>query len=877
MKTFRLIAASAAILLVAACAHDNLLPAKMEENPVAEQPESATDAIPGQLIIKVTEELAAEIESVADSGGIVNPVAVKSMSDAPLEIHSMKRLFPYAGKFEARTRAEGLHKWYVVEYDKAVATRSAASAIALPGVTEVEIPRKIALVGNPEVVSYVTPQRNASDETTVFNDPMLADQWHYYNDGTVTGSVSGCDINVVPVWERYTTGNPDVIVSVVDGGIDFRHEDLADNMWENPEESGNRKFGYNFVTNGPLVTSDDHGTHVAGTMAAVNNNGIGVCGVAGGNAAAGQSGVKLMSCQIFQGEDQGNGATAIKWGADHGAVISQNSWGYTDATSTPQSTKEAIDYFIKYAGMDENGVQTGPMQGGLVVFAAGNDNASISYPAEYENVVAVSAVGADYQRAYYSNYGQWADIAAPGGDVRKGNQVVSTLPENRYGRMQGTSMACPHVSGIAALIVSRFGGPGFTVEALKERLLNNVTDISGYNRSHYLGNGLANTYLAIAGSGGTPPETPTNLEASASANNVTISVDVPSDEDDMTPYSIIVHYGTSPELDENSMFALFYVGRLNAGDRLTGTIGGLDFETTYYFSAVASDLAANRSEFSNTVSLTTGTNTAPVIESLSDNSLSIKPHESAEFSYSCNDPDGHFYNIELEPGSEAAVLDTLVRNEPKIRITGANAPSGTYTARLTVTDIYGASTSAEAEYTILENHEPYLVKEFEDMVFGSRTNGTLTFPASEYFGDDDGEQLSYEIGLSNSSVLNFTYARGMFNLTTMNYGYCDVTVKATDVRGAAAETSFRVLVKDGDAAVDTYPNPVTDVLYLRTGEDSEVSYSVFASSGRRVLSGTVQISPFSPAAIDVSELAGGIYRMEISIGEENITRTFVKL
>ena len=425
MKTFRLIAASAAILLVAACAHDNLLPAKMEENPVAEQPESATDAIPGQLIIKVTEELAAEIESVADSGGIVNPVAVKSMSDAPLEIHSMKRLFPYAGKFEARTRAEGLHKWYVVEYDKAVATRSAASAIALPGVTEVEIPRKIALVGNPEVVSYVTPQRNASDETTVFNDPMLADQWHYYNDGTVTGSVSGCDINVVPVWERYTTGNPDVIVSVVDGGIDFRHEDLADNMWENPEESGNRKFGYNFVTNGPLVTSDDHGTHVAGTIAAVNNNGIGVCGVAGGNAAAGQSGVKLMSCQIFQGEDQGNGATAIKWGADHGAVISQNSWGYTDATSTPQSTKEAIDYFIKYAGMDENGVQTGPMQGGLVVFAAGNDNASISYPAEYENVVAVSAVGADYQRAYYSNYGQWADIAAPGGDVRKGNLTVT--------------------------------------------------------------------------------------------------------------------------------------------------------------------------------------------------------------------------------------------------------------------------------------------------------------------------------------------------------------------------------------------------------------------------------------------------------------------
>ena len=870
-------AALLCLLTVWSCSYDNLsLPQEAEEETVADNP---ANTVPGKLIIRVSDELADEIETSTDEEGNVELPEVKSLSaDAiPLEITSMERLFPYAGKFEARTREAGLHKWYVIRYDESVATKSATAALTLPGVETIEIPHRIVRIGGEGPVEYIDPAKAGRAENAVFDDPMLGNQWHYYNDGSANSSVSGCDINVIPVWQRYTTGNPDVIVSVVDGGIDFDHEDLAANMWENPEETGERRFGFNFVTGGPKVTADDHGTHVAGTIAAVNNNGIGVCGVAGGNAAAGQSGVKLMSCQIFQGEDGADGAEAIKWGADHGAVISQNSWGYTDATYTPQYLKDAVDYFVRNAGVDENGVQTGPMIGGLVVFAAGNDNSSFGYPAEYEPIVAVSSVGADYKRAYYSNYGDWTDIIAPGGDAKKGNQVVSTLPDNKYGMMQGTSMACPHVSGIAALIVSRFGGPGFTVAALKERLLDNVTDISGFNPGYYLGNGLANAYLAIAGSGGIPPQAPTNLEATALSNNITVSVDVPADEDDITPYTILVYYDTEPEVTEESMFAIFYVGDLEPGDRLTGTIGGLEFEKTYYLKAVASDLAANKSDFTEEVSVTTGPNTAPVINALSGGSAELKPHETIELEYEVNDPDGHFYNIELEPGSEAAVLDTLVRNEPKIRITGANAPSGTYTARLTVTDIYGASTSAEAEYTILENHEPYLVKEFEDMVFGSRTNGTLTFPASEYFGDDDGEQLSYEIGLSNSSVLNFTYARGMFNLTTMNYGYCDVTVKATDVRGAAAETSFRVLVKDGDAAVDTYPNPVTDVLYLRTGEDSEVSYSVFASSGRRVLSGIVQISPFSPAAIDVSGLAGGIYRMEISIGKENITRTFVTL
>ena len=195
------------------------------------------DSVPGQMIINVTDELADEIENAHKDGGEINPVAVKSFAEtvSSIRIRSIRRLFPHAGKFEERTRAEGLHRWYVVEYDETVATRTAASAFDLPGVTEIEVPGRIVPTGNNEAIYCDEPPVRSS--SYLFDDPRLPDQWHYLNDGSAASSVSGCDINIVPVWRNYTTGSPDVIVCVVDGGIDFTHEDLAGNMWENPGDS----------------------------------------------------------------------------------------------------------------------------------------------------------------------------------------------------------------------------------------------------------------------------------------------------------------------------------------------------------------------------------------------------------------------------------------------------------------------------------------------------------------------------------------------------------------------------------------------------------------------------------------------------------------
>ena len=860
----------------------------VNERALAELPQEGgakviNDFVPeGDLLpyvnIKVNEELAAELEAAMDEDGYVQATKVKSLPGDG--IVRMRRLFQNGGRFEPRMRASGLHLWYKVEYDDTRSVTKAGASLDFPGVDIIEYNPRIEIVGNPKLVSYVDP-RNAAAPTAAkpFDDPLLDDQWHYYNNGSASSSVSGCDINVFPAWKTYKTGNPNIIVGVVDTGIDFNHEDLAANMWENPEKKGNNRFGYNFAKNAFTVNPGDHGTHVAGTIAAVNNNNKGVCGIAGGNSSKNEKGVKLMSCQIFDGEEQGSGAEAIVWSCNHGAIISQNSWGLIKPATTPESLKAAVDYFTDYAGFDENGNQVGPMAGGIVIFAAGNDDSTTPYGADYERMYIVSSVGADYKRAYYSNYGPWVHIAAPGGDARKGNQVMSTYPDNKYGLAQGTSMACPHVSGVAALVLANRMAKGFKNSDLRNLLNKSAVNISSFNKGIEMGIGLINAYGAIAGSGGKAPDKPAAPTLSAQSNNVTCTVTIPKDDDDGTPNAIYVYYSTSDfNKTDNAEFAMFYVGdEATVGSTLTGTITGLEFNTKYYMAAQAADLAGNRSGLTSRVQITTGGNSAPELTKLGATSVTIKPHEKASMNFSINEPDGHFYTIELKKGSTGTVLDTLTRNLPKIVLTGADTPSGSFKDTLVVTDYYGLSVQQIVDYTVLENHKPYIGKKLEDMAFSSKTEAATVLNATDYFKDDDGEDLSYSITLSNTMVCNLSYASGKFYLTPMNFGNADITVEGTDVRGEKVSQSFRVLVRDGSRSVDVYPNPVSDVLNIRTGEEGTWHVRIISQTGAVFYDATLEIGPFDPVSVDMTKAYPGVYTVILTKDGKEEKFNFVKI
>lgn len=841
--------------------------------------ELADEQLLSRMNIRVSDDLAIRLEEATLESGDVNLKPFKSLTGQG--VVKMRRLFPDAGKFEERTRAEGLHKWYVLTYEEGHSMTKASDGLMIEGVDEIEYCPRIAVIGDPEVVEVV-PASTKAGSNGVFDDPMLDQQWHYYNKGTASSSVSGCDINVVPAWRNYSTYHKykgDIIVSIVDGGIDYKHEDLQANMWKNPDKTGENVHGYNFASNTFVVTPDDHGTHVAGTIAAVNNNGVGVCGVAGGDTKKKLSGAKLMSCQIFDGNKAGSGAEAIKWGADHGAVISQNSWGYPDLHTMPSSVKSAVDYFEKYAGLDENGRQVGPMKGGLVIFAAGNEGRSTSSN-DYEKVLTVTSVGADYKRAYYTCYGSYADVIAPGGDAKKGNQVLSTIPGNKYGKMQGTSMACPHVSGLAALVLARFGGDGYTPVALRKQIEDNVTDISSFNVGYELGKGLVNAYRSLGASGGKAPEVPTGLTVSAQANNISFSVKVPRDADDGTPTAIYIYYSTSDFTSTSrKSFGMFYVEELKAGSELTGTISGVEFETEYYIAAVAGDLAGNKSSLSPRVRVTTGPNSAPVINTESPLDIKLKPYEKTYADFEIVEPDGHFYLIDLETDSDAAVLDTLVRNMPKIRLTPSLAPTGNYTARLKVTDIYGLSSEVTYKYEVLPNHAPEVAKPIENLIFNSRAAEVKQLKASEYFSDEDGEELSYAFEFSHPDVANMTFSAGMFQITSMAYGVTDIKVTGSDVRGETVSQSFKVLVRNDDTPLTLYPNPVKDKMSIRVGSDvSQLSLTLISSIGSVAYEEEfTDVSPFTAVTADLSALVPGSYTAVVVMDGVEYKQQIMKL
>ncbi len=294
------------------------------------------------------------------------------------------------------------------------------------------------------------------------NDPYFRQKllWGLHNTGQRSGRWDA-DIDAPEAWGRRNgTGSRNVIVAVIDSGVDRNHPDLRRNMWVNWREKINGRdddgngyvddrYGWDFVYNdNDPMDYNSHGTHVAGTIGAVSNNRRGVTGVAWQ--------VRIMALRFLDANGSGSTSNAIKainYSTRKRAHISNNSWG---GGGYSVALKRAI---TRYAG-----------KGGLFIAAAGNSSSnndrSPHYPSNYNNIniLAVAATDNRDQLASFSNYGiRSVDVAAPGVDI------LSTEPFGRYGYKSGTSMAAPHVAGVAALVKARH--PNWGYYKIKQRIM----------------------------------------------------------------------------------------------------------------------------------------------------------------------------------------------------------------------------------------------------------------------------------------------------------------------------------------------------------------------------------------------------------------------
>ena len=374
----------------------------------------------------------------------------------------------------------------------------------------VDVPAAVAYFKGLKAVEFAQPDYRVKIENLP-NDPSFTNLWGLNNTGQ-SGGTANADINAPEAWNT-NTGSGNMVVAVIDSGIDFTHPDLAANIWKNPRETaGNGRdddgngykddiYGWNFVNNSANVMDDNgHGTHVAGTIGAVGDNGIGVAGV--------NWHVKLMALKFLDKDGSGymsNAVKALNYAVANGAKVVNNS--YAGGGSDPAM---------------QAAIAAARAKGVIFVAAAGNDgtnnDANPVYPANYnsDNVVTVAATDRNDKLASFSNFGRTTvEIAAPGANI------YSTLPGNKYGVYSGTSMAAPQVVGALALVWDTH--PAWTYKQVIDAVLKTadvLPSLAGKVATGRLDVGAAVNYSPQSG---TTPASPLQISSAAFREGSTLN------------------------------------------------------------------------------------------------------------------------------------------------------------------------------------------------------------------------------------------------------------------------------------------------------------------------------------------------------------------
>ncbi|MFA0964448.1 S8 family serine peptidase [Roseivirga sp. BDSF3-8] len=860
----------AALLIMAAGAH-----AQKKKNYALRDGGSTYE--PGVLRVKFKEDQAPKLDVLmrmaekgrtleARNGALQTGIPGLDVANETVGATKMTRVFRPAGKFEDRHRQWGLHLWYEMKFDNQQQLEKALAAYADLEVVQIAEP-KIAY----HLVDGYDPMLERKEAVKGYeamsiaggtpNDPGYGQQWGYPA------------INAPQAWEL-ETGNSSVVVAIEDGGVDVDHADLIGNMWINTGEvpgdgidNDNNGYvddvnGYNFGDNTGTVYGDSHGSHVGGTVAAETNNGVGVAGTAGGSGS--NDGVRLMTLSVFGNSSNGGFDEAFIYAADMGAAISQNSWGGGAQSS---AIENAIDYFRANGGGSV-------MDGGLPIFAAGNDNTSSTsygYPASYPSCLAVASVSSSLAKSSFSNYGSWVDISAPG------SSIYSTFPNNNYSSISGTSMACPHVSGVAALVVSYKVNNNeiITDEELWSLLVDNANFDALYNAnssySGQLGSGMLDAYASLTGVAAPPPP-------------CTESVD------DVTLTLVTDNYGseTSWTLKNASGTTVASGSGYANNTTYTEVFSGLEGEHTFTITDSYGD-GICCSYGSGSYNLTDSQNTVIVSGGAFGSSQSTKFCASQSGSgggggsdctgsspagYCAADGGSTQYEwidlVEIQGTglSRTSSGDGGYYNGTSIK--GNLVTGNTYTIRLSA-GFAGTTYSENWKFYADWNRDGDFSDAGEDVGGGSTSDGniysiSMSVPATASLGDT---RFRAVMRWNTAAVACGNSSYGEVEDFTINV--CDSGTSSVSTLSAGGKTLDQSVVND---RISLYPNPTEGVLNIdvaRLADNAQIQITDLA--GRTMYSAAAKATGNS---VDVSNLRDGMYLIQVRTGADVITQKFYK-
>lgn len=885
--------------------------------------------IDGMLTIKLRQEMLESINN--QDNNLTIPTGNSTLDDYLKSIgaYRLKRVFPYAGKDEDIQMSEGLNAWYTVWYNEPE-HRTKSSVFYKSN----DIFDFIEPVYEPVIEDYeiTIPKGQLQTKTTRlgFNDPLFTRQWNLLNNGTIGTSISRADINIIPAWAE-ETGRPEVVVAIVDGGIDIHHEDLTDNLWVNIGEIPNNGidddnngyiddvYGFNFVNETGTISPHDHGTHVSGVIAAKNNNGKGISSIAGGNGTA-NSGVRLMSCQIFMNNpdydpkdpnsrpnlstrNSNLTAAAIVYGANNGAVICQNSWGYEPGVSTPQVIKDAINYFIKKA-------HSSVMQGGTVIFAASNDGTSFkTYPAAEKEVVSVAAYAPDFAASYYTNYGDWVNITAPGGSAPLDGKypyengvatsciystITSSQGASRYGYMQGTSMACPHVSGVAALIVSKYGNSSFTANELKRRLITGVKAVNtnDYNPEKYkdkLGSGFLDASVAIASYDNEfVPDAPifADKQIIGDYTSITLAWKAPEGTIDGSIQSYVIYYSdhkitTSNYSDSDIKKFEIAANYTKADDVLIRVVNNLKSGKNYYFAIQAFARNGNASALAiHGSGVSTLVNMPPAITSNIDlTHLSpLAGNDILEIIFNITDTENHSWNYVIT--SKEQLFIERLENILRIRIFANKFIPGIHPFELKVTDEYGASSFVNFNVNIIKDYPPRLTN--NGVSVNVKIGNIKTISLSDFIEDEDKASLNFTLGQLNNENALVSLLNDQLTIKPKKIGQSELSISVTDKHNQSTNLKLPIFIYKNEGIYSLYPTIADKTLYVKLGNviDGDIQLRIRNIMGKMALNKTYNSKEIDTQKrtllINVTSLLPGKYELSIINNGKTYTESFVK-